>query len=261
MYKIYKRVYQYIEYFGLLRGLWVLANLRLFGRRGRVYSIYIAALQRVIYLRRKTSDVYVFQELILGSNKKFITDAIKADISNVHGDVIDGGANIGISTLLFALSWPNKRVCAVECSSENVEILKRNVKGLPNIIILEAAIWNTDGYVAINNKEDDYWSFSVSGLDAHKASENAIQALRIITIIKEVLGANSRVAFLKLDIEGAEREVFLESDNWKQYVARLLVELHERKSPGCINAFKKFVDSAKATTKSVGEYIYVTTQV
>lgn len=258
--EVFRKIYLYINYFGLIKGLWILANLRVIGKKRKIYSVNLSPLQRTIHLRRKTSDVYVFQDLILDSDKRYITPAIKKDIENIEGDVIDGGANIGISTLIFALTWPNKKICAIECSSENVEILKRNVEGLANVVVLEAALWKEDGYVVIDNKQDDNWSFKVTEVDSHAVSKNTIQAFSLKTVIERIFGGGGRIAFLKLDIEGAERELFLGHNEWREFVSRLLVELHERKSPGCKSAFKKFVESAKAKTEKVGEYVYVTTQ-
>jgi hypothetical protein len=45
------------------------------------------------------------------------------------------------------------------------------------------------------------------------------------------------VDLLKIDIEGAEREVMEESGAWINTVAVLMIELHDDIKPGCSKAF------------------------
>jgi hypothetical protein len=50
------------------------------------------------------------------------------------------------------------------------------------------------------------------------------------------------VDVLKVDIEGAEREVF-ESASWMYRVRACMVELHDHLQPGCLAAFERAVTS------------------
>ena len=48
----------------------------------------------------------------------------------------------------------------------------------------------------------------------------------------------NRVDLLKIDIEGAEREVMSSSANWIDRVGVLMIELHDDIKPGCSEAFR-----------------------
>jgi hypothetical protein len=64
------------------------------------------------------------------------------------------------------------------------------------------------------------------------------------------------IDILKIDIEGAEKEVFEDSSLWIDKVDSLIVELHERMKPGCNRTFycgsNGFVDEWKN-----GENVYL----
>ncbi|GHT40273.1 hypothetical protein FACS189443_0370 [Planctomycetales bacterium] len=42
---------------------------------------------------------------------------------------------------------------------------------------------------------------------------------------------------LKIDVEGSEKEIFENSDEWIDFVNVFLIELHDRIKPGCAKAF------------------------
>jgi hypothetical protein len=46
-----------------------------------------------------------------------------------------------------------------------------------------------------------------------------------------------RVSILKVDIEGAEREVFRDTSKWIGRIDSLVVELHDRTNVGCSRSF------------------------
>ena len=47
-----------------------------------------------------------------------------------------------------------------------------------------------------------------------------------------------KINILKLDIEGSEKEIFSNSDNWINKVDMIIIELHDRFKPGCKEAFE-----------------------
>jgi FkbM family methyltransferase len=55
--------------------------------------------------------------------------------------IVDAGANVGFTTLFFASQYPHARIIAIEPSPRSVELLRMNVAGLPNVTIVEAALW------------------------------------------------------------------------------------------------------------------------
>jgi hypothetical protein len=45
------------------------------------------------------------------------------------------------------------------------------------------------------------------------------------------------IDILKIDIEGAEKEVFADSTAWLGRVRAIIIELHDRLKPGCSRSF------------------------
>ena len=78
----------------------------------------------------------------------------------------------------------------------------------------------------------DMWAFAV------KEDINGKGDIKTVTI-EELLSLFDKhyVDILKIDIEGAEKELFSNNTNWINYVGTLIVELHDRFKKGCSEAF------------------------
>jgi len=46
-----------------------------------------------------------------------------------------------------------------------------------------------------------------------------------------------KIDILKIDIEGAEKEVFADTSSWIEKVDAIIVELHEHMKSGCVRSF------------------------
>ncbi|MDP9225854.1 MAG: FkbM family methyltransferase, partial [Actinomycetota bacterium] len=125
--------------------------------------------------------------------------------------VIDGGANIGVFTLLAAQKiGETGELRAVEASAETADLLEANVRlnNFANVTIVRAALTDTVG-------ESEFSSFGpgagVSALRPATSSGNrTIVATTTIEALVESF-PNRRVDAIKLDLEGAE---FLALSQW-----------------------------------------------
>ena len=148
--------------------------------------------------------------------------------------ILDLGANIGLFSILFATRFPQKRIIAVEPEKKNYSMLKYNTKNFKNIEIIKGAIWFEDGLVELNksrvlvgkNKIGSEGSYYVTQSKSDSDGIETVNALSIGTIISSY-GIKSCV--VKMDIEGAECEVFEKGDlEWLDYCSMLIIETHER---------------------------------
>ncbi|MGD0488393.1 MAG: FkbM family methyltransferase [Syntrophorhabdales bacterium] len=64
--------------------------------------------------------------------------------------ITDGGANIGMSSLYYYSKYPRARIYAIEPATENGDLLRRNLSGLPNIEISQIAIWEESTELIFN---------------------------------------------------------------------------------------------------------------
>lgn len=180
-----------------------------------------------ILLRRHTSDVAAFEQV-------FIEGEYELDFGDCSPRLIlDGGANIGCASAFFAKKFPRATVMAIEPELSNFMILEDNVRRFSNVKALNAAIWNVDGHVEILNPSADNWAFRVQQSTAQNSSR--VPALTISTIMK--IAETERIDILKLDVEGAEKEIFDEtSAQWLDKVGIIIIELHDWLKPGCSDA-------------------------
>ena len=94
-------------------------------------------------------------------------------------------------------------------------------------------MWHRLEAVVIANERDDPWGFQIKSADRKC---NAITGLTVSAIMSEC--DFERIDLLKLDIEGAEREIFDASDlDWMNRTNAIMIELHDRFRPGCEAAF------------------------
>src|SRR5207247_2514943 len=80
------------------------------------------------------------------------------------------------------------------------------------------------------------WGFMTETVAASGELVGSVDTITIEQIIgKHQIG---RIDILKIDIEGAEREVFAGSSRWINTVDCIIAELHERLKPGCNENFR-----------------------
>ncbi len=167
-------------------------------------------------IRRHNSDYFVFSSI-------FLEEEFSAYVPPKPRLIIDGGANIGFSTAYFAQHYPTATVVAVEPSGENCARIKRHCAGFDNVTLLEGGLWSHCGLLRIQNPEDASWSFRCEPADG--PGEGVFSAFTVGEIIDRS-GAD-RCDLLKLDIEGAEANVFAPGAlDWLDRVDAIFVEVH-----------------------------------
>lgn len=137
--------------------------------------------------------------------------------------IIDAGANVGASTLLFASVFPDCHVYAIEPDADNFATLKANVGGKPNITLFHAGLWSKPTDLAMQHEGDTGWACRVQEHSAGKAT-----TLPSVTL-PELLARNPRTrpVIVKIDIEGAEVEVLKENTGWVDDVPLMIFEAHD----------------------------------
>lgn len=143
--------------------------------------------------------------------------------------IIDCGANIGVSVLEWKTRWPMARVLCFEPDPDAFRLLKLNVErnDIPGVECIEAAVSDFEGTTAL------YGEMGV-GSDARGNSiqpewgerEGSSSAnVRCVRLSRFLHGR--RVAFLKLDVEGAEESILREISGHMDRVEAMYVEVHE----------------------------------
>lgn len=133
--------------------------------------------------------------------------------------ILDCGANIGASALWFARQYPRARVVAVEPESNNFALLEENTAGW-NVGPLLGAVAARPGRIQLFDPGQGEWGFRTS------PGGHLLGDVRAYTI-DELSGLEPDCTpfILKIDIEGAESEIFATPPESPYPV--VIVELHD----------------------------------
>ena len=242
-------LYYHYSRFGW-RGLGTVGRQRIFGGT-HYFDVTHADARHPLRLRVGTSDVPTYQQVFLEHEYEFVALRQPAVI-------VDAGANVGFASILFATRYPDARIIAIEPESANFELLVENTRPYANIETIQAALWKESGEIDLLDAGFGNWGFMTGDADRDpQPGVAAVSRIRALTIDELMRDYNIRsIDILKIDIEGAEREVFQTAAGWIEYVQAMIVELHERMKPGCIDSFEPMSRSF-ALRWTRGENIYL----
>lgn len=184
------------------------------------------------YVRVPSSDINTYKQVFTRQEYDFI-------VKSQPKAIIDAGANIGLASIYFANKYPNAKIIAIEPEQSNFELLKKNVAPYSNVIPIQAALWHQNEIINLIDPGLGKWGFMTEkSKSPNSLTAKHCHAVNAITIEK-VMHDNqlTTVDILKIDIEGAEKEVFRDTSSWINNVNALIVELHERKKVGCNRSF------------------------
>ncbi len=174
-------------------------------------------------IRRNESDYSVFSTIFLDRElDEFVPLAPQL--------IIDGGANVGYSTAYYANRYPNAKIIAVEPSSENCLRIKRHCSAFKNVAVIEGGLWSQSGFLRIANPQDPAWAYRCEIVESSTA--DTFPAFTMDEVIAQ--SGEPRCNLLKLDIEGAEEQLFA-AGNWIDRVDAVLVEVHSDAALAAIN--------------------------
>ena len=133
------------------------------------------------------------------------------------------GANIGDTSLFYALKFPESQIFAVEPNTNILPKLLKNTNQFKNIKVINCAISNKTEIVKLNFG-DSHLGSSLLHRDENNNSID-IQGYSLQDFCKE--NKINKIDLLKFDIEGAE-ERLLENESFiKQNVISLVGEIHD----------------------------------
>jgi FkbM family methyltransferase len=213
-----------------------------------VFRVKVPGISDPLNIRPRTSDRYVFEQIFLDDDYALHTDLRPRFI-------IDGGANIGYASIYFANRYPDADIVAIEPNSANFAILCENVRKYPRIQPLRAGIWNKRGILAVDDSLGS-WGGTVSEV-FRKTENNSTDFADALTLDDiRIRSGNERIDLLKLDIEGAERELFLAPcRSWLALTNVIIIELHDRIKPGCSEALEHAIRGDHFVRSNRGENV------
>jgi len=227
------------QYFLALRLLGILCATKIFlmkallaRKRGAAARIRLKGIPSDFWMRPKGSDLDVIFQIFLTQDYELswcnpYASYIRETCTRIRREgnvplIIDAGANIGASTVWFAVNFPACQIFAIEPERKNFAMLSKNTKDYSNIRLFNAALWDRPSRLSLVYEGGTGWACRVEeGVD-HK------EVVRTVTV-PELLRSDAKLkpVIVKVDIEGAETALLRSHTDWVDDVPLVVFEQHD----------------------------------
>lgn len=219
-----------------------------------------------IKIRRNSVDIITMGNIVLSGAYDTAFEEIEKNWRIPEKNkmlIIDAGANIGIFTAICqggggGTKVPCMDVIAIEPDEDNFKILQQNIQTGKAANCILGGLWGHSGRLKIDNKQDKEYAYTTSEASLQ---DKGIRAYSMQEIIQQY--GVSKIDVLKMDIEGAEYEVFMEKpEEWLDIVECIIIEIHDWLKPHAYELINSklaengFSAAAKRVNKEEPVYIY-----
>ena len=230
---------------GLLSAIKYKISKRLYKSR-ELASLSSKHLRNPVLYRPGTSDLSVFRQIFVEREYSCFDD-----LSDV-GLIIDLGANVGYSSAYFLSRFQKCFVVAVEPDKDNFAVLTRNLAQYQGrCIAVHAAAWPEKTMLCLVSESmglGNEWGRRVT---ANTQEGQWVQALDVDSLM--AMTDYDRISVLKIDIEGAERELFARNfASWLNRPDNFCIEVHDTV---CREVLEKAIAGRGFALSSSGELL------
>lgn len=169
------------------------------------------------------------QEFDILKDEIFNKEIYKIDLKTNFPVIFDLGSHIGLSILYFKMNYPDAKILGFEPNPNIFPLLEENIycNDLIGIELRNIALGNTEEIREFHiDRDNDAFSTSSFIANAWNKKQNTLP----IFVKAERLSkyVNKNIDLVKMDIEGAEKEVLteLESENKLKYIKNIIIESH-----------------------------------
>lgn len=203
-------------------------------------SLVITLSNQELKLRNGSSDYKVFQQVFINGEYKPLLDVV--DLNGIEvKNIIDAGANVGLATNYFLQRFPNARVICIEPDKNNFQTLELNVQQRKeNVRLYNKALWykNESLFLTDQFRDGEEWSRSIS--TSKRGSLSEVEAITANELVEE--NSLATIDLFKIDIEGAEFELYRNSENLEYLNSTKVIAIEVHKE---INSPQTIIDILK----------------
>jgi FkbM family methyltransferase len=227
-----KRLPNFLARFGVVHGLRLGLGVGGSGgdTRAPLRRVSVPGYDAPIILRRNRSDYSIFWQCLvqnqydIGKFDQMAELLRRSVVMQARGEVpviIDGGGNIGLALRSFAEDFPFAHIVCVEPDSDNMAVLARNAECLGDrATLVQGAIASRSGHSRVIAHERGSAGLMTEYCEAD--ADGAVPALTIPELAAKVPGG--RPWIVKLDIEGAQDELFSQNTDWVAEAELIILE-------------------------------------
>lgn len=208
-------------------------------------GLRISSLKQPFSLRDNPYDYATFEEVL-------VRQTYQIDLGFSPTRIIDGGGNIGLTAAYFASRYPAAKIITVEPDPNNFELLKKNTAGYPNITALNTGLWSSSASLVVRDLGLGDNGFVVEEVDP--STPGSLRAVSIGDIMQQQQW--DTIDLLKLDVEGAEKEIFSSNtESWLPKTKVLVIELHDEMKKGASKAVFAALNQYDFSFSTAGENV------
>jgi FkbM family methyltransferase len=206
----------------------------------KIFALYRLGIKRdsVIFARKLNRSIYFRGAADTGVLSHFFYPGFRIRDTPEHPVrfIIDAGANIGDETLRFRHFHSEAFIVALEPEEGNHRMLLRNIGQDERVAVIQAGLWSHQCSLSVVAGEQNHnEAFQVR--EAAASETGTISAVSVRSLMDRFGYAD--VDILKMDIEGAEYQVFSEYfESWIDRVKVFIFECPDHDHPGA--AFRIF---------------------
>jgi FkbM family methyltransferase len=188
-----------------------------------------------LYARAQTTDRHVFYQIFVLREYRCLDHVRNPRL------IVDCGAYVGYSSAYFAARFPQAQIVAVEPDPGNFALLAKNLEPYgKRCNLIPSGLWSkTCGLVMSDHPPGDELEWAYQVRESKPGERPTMQAVDVPSLLRD--SGHERISILKIDVEGAEAQVFSRPCEWLDKVDNLVIELHGEK---CERIFLRAIEGA-----------------
>ena len=175
------------------------------------------------------------EELKILKKEIFQKEIYSVKIQQENPVIFDIGAHIGLATIYFKKEYPNSKITSFEPNPNVFPLLEENIQSnnLKDIHTNNIALGAKESVRELYIDNSGLCAFSTSSFrkDAWNQKQKTLPIQVNVKPLSEYID-NEYIDLVKMDVEGAEREIIKELDNSDKlkYIKNLFIEYHPIKN-------------------------------
>lgn len=195
------------------------------------------------YFRDKTSDSAIIKSVLIDRSEYHLP---KTDPKVI----VDIGANIGVTAVLFSVAYPNAEIHCYEPHPVNYEILLKNSQPYKNLVLHQFALGNFNGEALLKDSNDPT---NYAGYSFHDGRQVGTRVK--VVRASDALLPLGQIDIMKLDCEGSEYEIFQDFADHVTRAEFIMGEMHGNNDFKILDLLYK--DFFIGVTKSLDQQFYL----
>lgn len=179
--------------------------------------------------KRPSSDLDVFEQIFKYEEYLAVVESYKTNFFTENSfRLLDAGSNIGLTSLYFSRFFDNTSFICIEPDESNFRTLSFNLdtNSVSNGHKLKAGVWSKNTNLKLINdfRGQNDWTYRVE----ETAEETGLQAFSIPYLVQKMQW--DFIDVLKMDIEGSEKEVFMNPNSDISFLTItkcIAIEIHD----------------------------------